>query len=370
MRGILMSSVISDVLTVLLDELREGIVPNRIFVERLFNRAHQEIVTQLENFKFNLRTTITKQTSESVTATANTDTRTIYASGSAFTDDEHNGWLAKNSTSKGEAFITDTVETGSVLYLSHAIAGQASGDAITIERLAKWVDLPWYVIRPYEHDGVHWGGNNQRLDPISLPEMQDLYRSNSAPVGTPCKYAIENQRLWIYPQPTSTDILKISGYRRPADCMDIATTSNGSSRGDTIISTNFPTREDDHYQGTDVLIKSGTYAGEVRTIDEYDQANKTAYFESPFSGQIDSGVEIELLSAFTEEYRGLMEDYLKWNLYRRHKEFRNEASYYEAEYRNRLNELIQVHRRKTTSNANLGRSGRFRTNRPIVQVSS
>ena len=149
MRGILMSSVISDVLTVLLDELREGIVPNRIFVERLFNRAHQEIVTQLENFKFNLRTTITKQTSESVTATANTDTRTIYASGSAFTDDEHNGWLAKNSTAKGEAFITDTVETGSVLYLSHAIAGQASGDAITIERLAKWVDLPWYVIRPY-----------------------------------------------------------------------------------------------------------------------------------------------------------------------------------------------------------------------------
>lgn len=377
MHGIQMSSVISDILVFLREEL-EIVVPNRTLPERLFNRAQLDLTVKSECFQFDIAMTLAAREIETgITAADGTTTRTILGALTYVTSPTHadyyNGWLLRNITAKGEAFITDSDpdNTNQELRLSHTIVGQIATDIFEVEKLAKYVDLPWYVIRPYLQKGVHWG--TEELDPASLPEIKDLYgvATGNTQTGTPELYALENQRLWIYPQPTEKNVLRIAGHRRVADCIRSTLTSAGGLPGDTIIDTTIPLKPNDYYQGMKVLILSGTCIGEIQTIAQYDAANDIFYFEEPFTAQIASAVAYEILSPLPEEYRGLLEDYIKWQLLRRHKQFRDEAKYYETEYRAGMEEIEMIHARRSTANMNIGRRGkgiRFK-NRARVIVS-
>jgi len=373
MSGIQMSSVVSDVLVELREEL-ELIVPNRVLPERLFNQAQLQICVLSECFQCDIEATLKGYTSETglTVGTSPTTHNVPTTSVDNNTDDYYNGWLFTNTTREETAWVLDTQEDTpgdgtTLLTLSHAITDQAKADTFKLERLAQYVDLPWYVIRPHFHEGVHW--KDQLLGPIALPDLKDKYRrhSTSAQTGTPREYTLENQRLWIYPQPTSLERLYISGHRRPSICIRTTATSNGDSRGHTIISTTIPLKPNDHYQGMEVMMTSGTAQGEIQTIDEY--SSNTFYFESPFSAQIDSGDEFEILSPLPEEYRDAVASYMKWKLLWRHKEYAQIASYYENEYRGRLKEMEMIHSRKNTSNARLRKSQRF-TRRAVVVTSS
>ena len=85
--------------------------------------------------------------------------------------------------------------------------------------------------------------------------------------------------------------------------------------------------------GMEVLMTSGADAGSIRRISEYDAATNTFYFETPFASGIGTGEEYEILSPLAEEYRRVIEDFMKWQLLRHNDKFRRKAEYYEMQWR-------------------------------------
>ena len=175
MSGIQMSSVINDVLIFLREEL-EYIVPNRTTPIRLFNRAQLEVAVKTECIQFDIAIKLDKHEIETgITSTVSANERSIGGvTADVTTADYYNGWLLKNITAQGEAFITDSVGAGGfqTFALSRKITDQVSGDVFDVEKLAKYIDMPWFVIRPYLQEGVHW--DDDVLYPKSVTEIKTL----------------------------------------------------------------------------------------------------------------------------------------------------------------------------------------------------
>lgn len=360
-----MTTILADIFNDMNDyrEFTNFRMPNTTRLTRLFNEAQNELAIDLECIDNDFEELLPGYLSESLTAEDVTTERKIILSLLKLendTNDYYNGWLLTNTTRKETAWIVDTVVTGSevTLNLSRAIANQDADDSITIERIAKYVDMHWSLIRPFLGDGVHW--DTYTLKASTMTKIEQRYRVSSS-TGTPQHYAQQNQRLWLYPQPTNTELVRLKGPVRAIECFSrTVTTSNGESNGASLASTNIPLKADDYYKGAEIEMLDGTCVGEIRRISEYDASAYKLYPETPFSAQIDSGDGFEILSPIPLDLKPAIIEYLKWKIFERQvyikggHDFSKNAKMHEGRYLGKKEEYDDILARRHTNFDRIG----------------
>jgi len=348
-----MSQVVSDVMNDLLDELEVTVAhPDRII--RLFNKIQLDLAVELECCAQEWEHTLPGYSSEKgLTAATSTDTDTVvHGSMTGAADDYYNGWILQNETRKATAPIIDSAysDPNNTLELGKAIASQAAGDSFYVERWARYVDMHWSVIRPKQYNSVFWG--DYELDPTTLSGIKDYYRNSGDGTGTPGYWAQDGQRLWLCPQPSTLDIVRIDGYRRPAECLVQTTTNGGWANGGTIVCTDLPTKPDNYYVGSEVELLDGVSQGEVRKISQ--SSGSTLTVETLFSAQVASGVSFEILSPLSAEFQEAIEQYLRWKILFREKEFVHLAREAQSNYEEAVDNVRNLTLRKNTAFTRLG----------------
>lgn len=128
---------------------------------------------------------------------------------------------------------------------------------------------------------VKYRGFTSDYELIPIEEDAILDGISVTTVGMPTHwYLKENRReLGIYQIPT------VGGFSGVTD-------SDGNAGGTTVILSGGSTT-DDFYNGQTLLILTGDYAGESRTISDYDGTTGTATVSVAFSGQILEGVGVQ-----------------------------------------------------------------------------
>jgi len=367
-----MSAIIADVIQDVRDDLDPARQPNPARLIRLFNELQAQIALNCECLETNIEKVVSGYAIESgLLAIVGTTSRSVVVASDntdPYTDgdvqsrvaDHYRGWILTNNTRLGSAIVTDSADsTGTTtLRLSKAITGMVLTDEFMLERQVRFVDLPWYLIRPKVGKGVQW--DTTWLEPASIQEIKELHNRNIGATGTPLRYAIEQasgmkQRMWLYPQPTADGILKIFGVRRPADCFFTVTTTAGNAAGDTLISTNIPAQALDYYTGSEVLLKSGSYTGEIRTVSDYNPkvsagVSPLFYFEDSFSDQVATAVSFELLSGLPDDCASVIQDFLKWRIYEREAGLAPMANRYRLSYENGMDAIKAILQRRNTAN--------------------
>ena len=108
-------------------------------------------------------------------------------------------------------------------------------------------------------------------------------------------FSVTGSLVTVYPTPTTTTTNGIEiTYRRvppqlttERNSRDLTASSNGAAGGTTIVDTAL-TQRDDFWNGCEVVMESGTYAGERREVSDFVNSTTTLTVRTAFSGQIDS----------------------------------------------------------------------------------
>lgn len=369
-----MTDVITDIIVDIRDIFKDDL-PDYVRLERFFNEAQLDLAIRLECITGTfVRTTDYYQSETGLVMASGTTTRKVRSTGfdDVTNNDAYNGWRLVNTTRNAETVIVNCVANATYqdCALAREIVGQIAPDGFYVEKICQSMEMPWYLIRPNMDQGVMF--DDQEVRPgVSLNEIKNYYRTNNTYAGTPRNYAMENRRMWFLPQPDAAGLLEITGPRRPGECFSGATTSNGASDGTTLISTNLPQKPVGYWEGCEVEIRSGTYAGEVRKISDYVPSTSTIYVGEVFSGQIASGVTVEILPMVDDEFKPALECYMRAKTFDFHEELSKLADREWAKYFTFVpGENYDILRtRRNTRNITIGgkRSSMFGKKRYVIQ---
>ena len=224
----LMSEVCASLIQDLRDDLGK-VLPDPGRLTRLFNEVQLDMSVEMECVAFRWQTVV--QPYEVISGTMNDASSAARIVVLDDTDDDtdidktanYAGWTLKDTVTLDQAKVVRsyTVAGNLVgLVLDHLISINATeDDTFTLTHEQRYVDCPWFVIRPYLDEGVLWDG--LPLTPVSF-SRQNSYQ-DEVTTGTPYNYAIENVgagvcRIHLYPRPSEAGILSVSGSRRSAEC--------------------------------------------------------------------------------------------------------------------------------------------------------
>ena len=360
----------SDIISAIIQDLRGelgDVIPGENRLNKLFDEVQIQLSVDLEciSCQYNAVVPAYAEISDSdithtsaisgVTGTIQTglEENTSYA-----------GYTIKNLTTLAEAKIQNATDTGFpevVLYFDRNFVA-ATTDDLLITRESRYVDLPWYIIRPYLEDGVIW--NDRPLKAIGMPR-QNIYQQSAnggSPVsGPPDSYAIEMIgggvcRIHLYPRPSEAGVLRVLGPRRAATSFFGATTGAGDTDGYSLVCSTLPKKPDNYYVGTEVYLFTGTYAGQVRTITEYINADNELRFNLPFGGTVASGVSFEIASLLPDEHGIAISHFLRWQLMSRVPKLANLANTERELWEDDRDRLRVISKRQISANVHLSQS--------------
>jgi len=358
--------LMSEVLSSLIQDMREDYgmilpVPERL--QRMFNDVQLQLAVELECVPFIWQTVVQPYATVSGTINNGSSATNIIVLDDT-TDDsdidktaDYAGYILRDDTTLDQATVLASANPSGdlvVLTLDHAIdINIDADDAFTLAREARYVDCPWFVIRPHLDEGVIW--DDTPLVPVSF-SRQNSYQHNLS-IGDPNSYAIEAIgsglcRLHIYPRPSQAGTLRVVGVRRPAECFFGVATSNGATAGTSVISSEIPLKRNDYYVGSELLAHS-VAPGEVCLVTQYARGTHTLTLNPAFSATMVIGAKIELISPLPDEFREAIDHYLRWKVLSRKGELFRLADRERALYEDAKDRLITITQRKITANVRL-----------------
>ncbi len=176
--------------------------------------ASLEINGQNFNAGNNLRATVTDLAEtwfEITNAGGAAETDKTVGTGDIALRNRYAGWRLQNVTRGKQSWVTSSNDITQSLVCSPPITGQTIGDTYYLEKLENEIVLPRDFLQV---DFLRWG-DSASLEKISRNDIKRIETTGGSVSGTPMSYAIENNKIRLYPHPNTTDVLFLSYYAKP-----------------------------------------------------------------------------------------------------------------------------------------------------------